>query len=1079
MEPTLNGANHRTYQNAQGIDVTKHNPWRAPGHAPIASPCGLAGGWYTPGMPGFGGIPPLGIAQGMDGRDLPMLPGKRTKWKAGSAQEVAWSIHANHGGGYAYRLCPKADVRNLSESCFQSYHLPFVDETSWIQFGADRSNRSAIPAVRVSSGTNPLNSVWTRNPIPACSGPFGGSLMTPGCDKPQFEPPLPGLFGFGVGRCDSGLPNLTCTPQEEQYWHKKFNFAIVDLVQVPMDLPPGDYVLSFRWEGEQSPQIWAQCADVTITPPDVDSYSLKVLVCMLIVAAGVSVAVGAGVVISLKRARAAWEMALVGRPVLRRPDMKACVCALLFLFVAGSLVAGFTRTDALRNVSDFMEEDASNPQVIETPPGCEFEPTAKYNPKSGPYPYGWRPAGGVVDGQGCCDGECECHLCDCEDADLRSSSLFAKVNWGPYFVFTPFTPCSPYWGGALIFEPRGYNGRIILPLLLACCILFPILAVLNRVRCVRRWAGKRLCAPYQGNRCIFANLFYVLEFKRGELVMLAWVGCILAAVFAYIWERNRINNLVGLRALGGISIMCMSLLTFPVTRHSVLLPMLHISFDRAIKFHRILGYVMYICVTVHGINEVQDLMVVYMRGDPLVVPDDHPPGGAVRESQGRYFINQMEWPAALGKALHRGLFQWSVSAPDGPPLAGTIAWVAMMIMFIVGSMRRKHWEAFVCSHMCYLVVFVMTCIHYPTALVLCTPGVLFYSLDVALRYWTSRGGKYDGAIKSAQYFAEAGVTKLVVVPGPNFNGNGAGRFLTIEIPVLDRGQRVGETHPFTISWTNPDQSVTLHIKDFGYSDIAPSWTGRLGVAAMDGTVAEGTVAFVDGPFGRLSPPLGGHRAVFLIGGGIGVTPMFHILQKILQEPANLPPASRVVFCWTVRSWTLLVPFSEELAALEALRKSADTTIQVSMLIYETMKNVLSAAALEAGTTGGNASLNHGSSGNRGSSANHGSSGGISLLDSSQAVMSTLVSEDHPLSGFTPIPSMLASSLCTFSDGPRPMDLPAVDHGRPNFAELIRCADGESPDDIAVYVCGPPSMVAECQKHCYRQSFVCHEETFLF
>ena len=28
-----------------------------------------------------------------------------TEWTQGSAQEVAWSIFANHGGGYTYRLC--------------------------------------------------------------------------------------------------------------------------------------------------------------------------------------------------------------------------------------------------------------------------------------------------------------------------------------------------------------------------------------------------------------------------------------------------------------------------------------------------------------------------------------------------------------------------------------------------------------------------------------------------------------------------------------------------------------------------------------------------------------------------------------------------------------------------------------------------------------------------------------------------------------------------------------------------------------------------------------------------------------
>merc|ERR1712226_1541295 len=42
-----------------------------------------------------------------------------------------------------------------------------------------------------------------------------------------------------------------------------FDFGIVDKVKVP-NLPEGDYVISFRWESEQTNQIWNSCADVTI-----------------------------------------------------------------------------------------------------------------------------------------------------------------------------------------------------------------------------------------------------------------------------------------------------------------------------------------------------------------------------------------------------------------------------------------------------------------------------------------------------------------------------------------------------------------------------------------------------------------------------------------------------------------------------------------------------------------------------------------------------------------------------------------------------------------------------------------------
>ena len=46
---------------------------------------------------------------------------------------------------------------------------------------------------------------------------------------------------------------------------KLTQWSVVDLVRVPAELPPGDYVLSFRMDCEQTPQIWSYCSDVRIS----------------------------------------------------------------------------------------------------------------------------------------------------------------------------------------------------------------------------------------------------------------------------------------------------------------------------------------------------------------------------------------------------------------------------------------------------------------------------------------------------------------------------------------------------------------------------------------------------------------------------------------------------------------------------------------------------------------------------------------------------------------------------------------------------------------------------------------------
>ena len=41
-------------------------------------------------------------------------------------------------------------------------------------------------------------------------------------------------------------------------------WGIKDLLEVPEDLMTGDYVLSFRWDCEKSPQVWNSCANIRV-----------------------------------------------------------------------------------------------------------------------------------------------------------------------------------------------------------------------------------------------------------------------------------------------------------------------------------------------------------------------------------------------------------------------------------------------------------------------------------------------------------------------------------------------------------------------------------------------------------------------------------------------------------------------------------------------------------------------------------------------------------------------------------------------------------------------------------------------
>lgn len=157
-------------------------------------------------------------------RDLNPAPAE--VWESGGVANVSMSIIANHGGGWVYRLCPASS--NLTEDCFQDGTLPFEGESQWLVDDAG-AVLASLPAVRTSQGTTPTGSSWARNPVP----------MFPGALKPPFAH----IRGRGP-----------------------FHFGVVDTVRVPT-IAAGSYVLSLRWDAEQTKQVWSQCGDITIVAP--------------------------------------------------------------------------------------------------------------------------------------------------------------------------------------------------------------------------------------------------------------------------------------------------------------------------------------------------------------------------------------------------------------------------------------------------------------------------------------------------------------------------------------------------------------------------------------------------------------------------------------------------------------------------------------------------------------------------------------------------------------------------------------------------------------------------------------------
>lgn len=264
IEPTNNDPETRSWDplgQSRCGDFTKYNPWRAPGKAPVMDSCGIASGYANPGSYA---TTPQGYRANTKGSEV--LPEQApTYWKAGGTAEVGWGLSAQHGGGYSYRLCQKGS--NLNEDCFQRNVLTFASQNSTMHFN---DNSHADIKVPTATYIGEAGDQWRRNPVPGCNCDVGE-----GCGGKNFLENTGSCSGVdSTAYSQHGSPTSACpTGTQFEAHFDEFTqgflvgsankFSIMDEVNVPNT--PGEYVLSWRWDCEETDQVWNSCADIVIT----------------------------------------------------------------------------------------------------------------------------------------------------------------------------------------------------------------------------------------------------------------------------------------------------------------------------------------------------------------------------------------------------------------------------------------------------------------------------------------------------------------------------------------------------------------------------------------------------------------------------------------------------------------------------------------------------------------------------------------------------------------------------------------------------------------------------------------------
>jgi len=220
------------------------HPWAAPGQAPsLGGGCGIHGGnpYGCParhdsrsngsqcGQGAPGGPNDRGTwSFGSSALEVDFPQATVTRWVRGTTVPVGF-VAIYHGGGYTYRLCklPAEGKAGLTEECFARNILEFAEDKTYY---------------RDSSQWSDSEGAWLDN--------RGKGWET---SKQKSD--------LTVGTYPEGSAWRYAGPIDKVNWHERF---FKDLVKVPEDLEPGEYVLSWRWDAASAPQVWVSCANIEI-----------------------------------------------------------------------------------------------------------------------------------------------------------------------------------------------------------------------------------------------------------------------------------------------------------------------------------------------------------------------------------------------------------------------------------------------------------------------------------------------------------------------------------------------------------------------------------------------------------------------------------------------------------------------------------------------------------------------------------------------------------------------------------------------------------------------------------------------
>jgi len=333
------------------------------------------------------------------------------------------------------------------------------------------------------------------------------------------------------------------------------------------------------------------------------------------------------------------------------------------------------------------------------------------------------------------------------------------------------------------------------------------------------------------------------------------------------------------KTLGVISIVNLGwYLMMPVGRKSVLLEALGMSWDRAIKYHRWVGFYSIAIMVVHSLMYV--MVIIHGNGDSEYDPD--------------------------GVMIKHNLLAWGCNGEDECDadqrlmlrinVYGIICMLLILVMtlFALPYFRRQKFEWFYYAHHLFVLVLVFVCLHYSGAIIYLIPGVAIYSID---KFMGLRLNQKAPVAKTE--LVSSDVLECNFKLGKNVQYK-AGQYVFVNVPSVS----YLEWHPYSLTSSpnaNPD-NLFFHVKEAGEPN---SWTRKVVEAGKNGSLPMRIDAF----YGDYSKELENKKAVVLVGGGIGVTPMISLGMDLVASDPDLP----VTIMWVCKTLQEFEIFSTQLS----------------------------------------------------------------------------------------------------------------------------------------------------------------------